>query len=54
MMGRKAYEARKKLMDWDKRKDRGSKGYNESRDWFSKYLREGEREKGEILAKGRG
>lgn len=32
MMDRKASEARKKLMDWDNRKDRGTKGYEEVSD----------------------
>lgn len=32
MMDRKASEARKKLMDWDKRKDRRTKGYEEGSD----------------------
>lgn len=47
-MDRKAYEARKKLMDWDKKKDTGSKGYDEGRDLFGKGLREGERGRGKF------
>lgn len=31
MTDRKANETGKKLMDWDKRRDRGSKGYGEGR-----------------------
>lgn len=47
-MDRKASEARKKLMDWDNRKDRGTKGYEEGSDMFRKHLRE---EAGEIVVK---
>lgn len=45
MMDRKANEARKTLIDWDKRRARGSKGYDEGRDWFSKHGREAEKER---------
>lgn len=32
MMDRKANGIRKKLMDWDNRENRGTKGYDEGRD----------------------
>lgn len=51
MMDRKAYEARKKLVDWNKMNDRGIKSYNEGRDWSSKDLREGERARGKFQPK---